>query len=105
MSNNNQQINISGTWNTNRLPITFYQHGNKVLGRFDLNEALFEGTLQDNVLTGFWLHPYQSVYGPCNYGRLRFVFTGDRFEGYATFCDTEIPSDVLWTGFRRRDFP
>ncbi|TCT16148.1 hypothetical protein EDC18_102164 [Natranaerovirga pectinivora] len=99
-----EPINISGIWRTNRLPIKFYQRGNKVLGAFEIRETLMEGTLQGNVLTGTWMHPYEPVYGPCNYGSIRFVFTRDTFEGYVTYCDTNILSDVLWIGRRIEEF-
>lgn len=97
-------INISGEWDSNRLSITFYQRGNKVLGAFEIRDTLFEGTLNGNVLTGTWMHPHEPLYGPCNYGSLRFVFsTPNTFEGYLTYCDTNLPSDIIWKGYRITD--
>lgn len=98
-------IDISGKWGSNYLPLTFYQHGNKVLGKFEFKEGLLEGTLQGNVLAGTWIHPHEPIFGPCNYGTINLVFTADTFEGYVTYCnsDSNIRSGIIWKGYRIKD--
>lgn len=92
-------IDVSGLWITNLLPLTLLQHGNKVLGKYDLYDGILEGTLNGNVLTGTWMQS-KALYDECNYGPFEFEFSKNSFKGSWGYCDTKELTGRLWSGSR-----
>jgi hypothetical protein len=65
-----------------------------------------QGVLNRNVFDGYWIEDasgqrcQQPMNGRYFWGRLRFVFEGDRFSGQWGYCNAEPSSS--WTGTRAR---
>jgi hypothetical protein len=96
---------IAGVWQSSEGDITFGQSGANVLGNYTQDDGVIEGTLYDNVLTGYWIENISNR--RCNtfrngsyyWGRIRFVFNGSAFSGLWSYCNDEPTS--AWTGYRK----
>jgi hypothetical protein len=97
--------NLAGTWDTTFGLATLQQDGAAVRGNYS-TDGRVEGTLQGNVLDGYWSQAWSQQ--PCDseklgtrfWGRLRWTFTDNNsFKGDYGFCEKEPTSS--WNGTRR----
>lgn len=90
-SANTSTRKLFGTFNSDFNKLTVQQSGNKVSGNYEYSNGRIEGTLNGNVLTGWW-------YQDNGKGKFRFVFNSDfsAFKGKWGYNDAE-PSGQ-WNG-------
>lgn len=99
-------IDISGKWRTSEGEMTLSQSGRAVTGRYTNDNGEIVGELIGNVLEGWWIEnsSNQRCATPRNgryyWGRIRFTFSGNRFTGSWSYCDSPVPSQINWTGER-----
>jgi hypothetical protein len=103
---------IAGIWESTEGTITFEQSGSNISATYTQDNGVIEGTIFNDVLTGYWIEDYSLV--RCNtsrngryyWGRIRFEFTSspsrgtlDYFRGAWDYCNSEPRRP--WTGDRR----
>ena len=100
-----QGISAAGQWKTNQGDIQLSQTGNQVTGSYlPAEHGELVGTLSGNTVNGFWIEDASGTKcsapknGRYYWGRLRWVFDGNRFNGQWGYCEAE-PNQV-WTGSR-----
>ena len=97
----NNVLNISGDWNTNEGKVTFNQIGNKVTGTYKFGDGKIEGTINGNILEGYWSEA-PTYECPNDKGKLIFEFdsSGNTFEGKWSYCEDEPLR--IWNGVREQ---
>ncbi|MGF1576959.1 MAG: hypothetical protein ACFCU9_13685 [Cyanophyceae cyanobacterium] len=99
-----QAIGVSGVWDTSEGQMTFQQQGSSVTATYTQDNGRIEGTMTGNVLEGYWSEDGSAqrcdtpINGRYHWGRIRFVFNGDAFEGVWSYCGEEPTRS--WTGTR-----
>ncbi|GEM_PF-1040999 len=94
-----------GVWDTSEGVLTFTQIGSVVRGSYSQDNGKIDGTMNANVLDGYWVENSSnqrcsSAYnGSYYWGRIHFVFSGNTFSGAWGYC-TANP-DHPWTGKKR----
>jgi hypothetical protein len=97
--------NVTGVWDTNDSVITLQEEGGTVRGTYTLDEGRLEGSLQGNVVSGYWGEAASDRacdserLGTKYWGRFRFTFSGDAFTGLWGYCEDE--REGRWDGKRR----
>jgi hypothetical protein len=97
---------IGGVWNTSEGPVTFRQQGGNVTASYPTDRGEMVGWMNGNVFDGFWIEDNSAhrcgepKNGRYYWGRLRFVFEGDRFTGNWGYC--EAAPGTGWSGTRAR---
>jgi len=86
---------LNGVYNTDFNELTITQTGNSVTGTYKYQNGRIEGTLNGNVLTGWW-------YQDNGKGRFEFVFNADfsAFEGRWGYND--VAPTGKWNGTKIR---
>jgi hypothetical protein len=87
--------------------MVFEQSGNNVTGNYATSNGKIFGTLDGNILEGYWTQssagqkcPAQK-YGSYYWGRIRFVFDPNgHFSGNWGYCENS-PSEGGWSGTRK----
>lgn len=99
---------IAGNWKTSYQLATLAQNGDQVTGSYRSDGGEIIGTYRNGVLEGFWIENRsdkrcatpKGAQGRFHWGRLRWVFTGDRFVGDWGHCDGPLDKKGDWTGAR-----
>ncbi|NJL99173.1 MAG: hypothetical protein HC924_10360 [Synechococcaceae cyanobacterium SM2_3_2] len=95
---------IGGGWDTSEGQMTFQQQGSSVTATYTQDNGRIEGTMTGNVLEGFWSEDGSNrrcdtaINGRYHWGRIRFVFDGNSFQGTWSYCNDE--PTLSWTGTR-----
>lgn len=96
-------LSIAGRWtSTEGGEITFRQAANNITGTYPLKNGRIRATLDGNVLTGHWFQDHSGqrcatmLEGTYHWGRMRLVFTENKYEGRWSYCDRE-PTES-WRG-------
>lgn len=98
---------VAGTWSTSECLMTLQQNGASVSGRYTNDNGEIVGTLVGNTLSGHWIEDSSAqrcgrpMNGRYYWGRIQYVFDGDRFSGHWSYCDSPISSSNNWTGQRQ----
>ncbi|HRH81290.1 MAG TPA: hypothetical protein PLW81_09615 [Thiobacillaceae bacterium] len=99
--------NVAGKWKTSEGELTLNQAGNKVTGSYANDGGEIEGEVRGNVLEGVWIENSSGQNcgvarnGRKHWGRIRWVFDGNRFVGGWSYCEGAVgPEDRRWTGER-----
>lgn len=99
-------------WKTNIAELTLNQSGNQVSGAYSSDGGEIVGEMRGNVLEGFWIENSSNTRcatarnGRYHWGRIRWVFDGNRFAGSWSYCDSPVPkSGNAWTGERMGSTP
>ncbi len=99
-------------WDTNWNAMTIWKDGNKVSGEYIHDQGIITGTLNNNILRGWWReYGNTKACGPMNEwsGPIAFKFSDDwsSFTGDWGYCSTDPntlnPDGSGWTGTRRAD--
>ena len=100
-----QGISVAGLWKTNQGDIQLSQTGTQVTGSYNPAEhGELVGNMSGNTLTGLWIEDASGskCSSPRNgrfyWGKIRFVFDGNRFTGQWGYCDAE--PNQSWTESR-----
>ena len=99
-----QAIGVSGVWDTSEGQMTIQQQGSFVTATYTQDNGRIEGTLIGNVWEGFWSEDGSAqrcdtpINGRYHWGRIRFVFDGNAFQGTWSYCNDEPTRS--WTGNR-----
>ena len=108
-------LQVTGTWQTEGVDILFDQQGDQVSGRYTVgNGELIVGPLKVDTLETYWTEDPRTdgsgvrcskpLKGRYHWGRIRFVFEGDRFSANWDYCEGVRPGGTL-TGIRRPPAP
>lgn len=96
---------LEGVWGSTEGDIRFRQQGNRLSGRYATDNGEIVGTVDNNVLRGFWIedHSGRRCATPRNgryfWGRVEFRFSGDSFSGRWGYCDEGLSGS--WSGQRK----
>ena len=99
-----QAVTVDGVWNTSEGQMTFQQQGSSVTATYTQDNGRIEATMTGNVLEGFWSEDGSNrrcdtaINGRYHWGRIRFVFDGNSFQGTWSYCNDE--PTLSWTGTR-----
>ena len=98
---------FSGTWDSNWGEMVFEQTGGNVTGTYATSNGKIFGTIQGNVLEGYWTQSTAGQrcttekQGRYHWGRIRFVLDkSGNFTGSWGYCEN-TPSSGGWSGTRR----
>ena len=86
---------ISGVWKTTEGNMSLNVRDGNVTGTYTTDNGEIMGQIQGNTLTGYWIenHSDRRCSAPKNgryyWGQIRFVFTGDKFEGVWGYCEDQ----------------
>jgi hypothetical protein len=95
---------VAGLWDTDFATVTFRQDGAVIHGTYTLDEGRLEGTLEGDVMSGYWGEANSDRacaaerLGTKYWGRFRFTFSADTFTGQWGHCEDE-PTGA-WNGKR-----
>lgn len=98
--------NIEGLWGSSEGEIRFRQQGNRIAGRYPNDNGEIVGVLKNDTLSGYWIEDNSAQRcstpknGRYHWGRIEFVFSGNRFSGKYAYCDGELKSP--WGGERKQ---
>lgn len=100
-----RDLNVEGLWKTSNGDLRLWQTGNQITGSYPVDNGEVVGQIRGNILTGYWIEDKANQ--KCSYpkngryywGKLMFVFDGNKFRGTWGYCDAN-PSITDWTGSR-----
>jgi hypothetical protein len=99
-----QHARVEGEWQTDFGMMSLDRSSTMVEGRYEHNNGKITGTLERNILRGFWFQDRADMrcertkHGTHYWGRLKFVFTGRGFSGSWGYCENRPNAD--WNGRR-----
>jgi len=99
-------FDLAGTWTTSEGVLSVEVDGSNVRGSYDVDEGRIEGTLDGNVLSGYWGEAGSARkcdterLGTYYWGRIEWTFGDGTFTGKWSYCEDE-PSGS-WTGGKRQ---
>lgn len=100
---NQTQLNVSGLWATEFGDLSLVQEGTRVSGKYPNDNGVITGVLKDNIFEGYWIEDKANkrcpnyLQGRYYWGKVRFVFDGNRFNGDFGYC-REALSGRSWNG-------
>jgi tetratricopeptide (TPR) repeat protein len=95
---------VSGKWRTSEGELTLTQNGRAISGSYPQDRGEIIAEMDGNVLEGYWIEDAANKRcatakkGRFYWGRIKWIFTGDRFSGSWGYCE-EAPVRP-WTGER-----
>lgn len=96
---------LIGKWETSSGKMTLKLSGKRVTGNYGGGKGEILGTLDGNILDGYWVEDSATercstpVNGRYYWGRIKMVFTKDKFTSSWGYCDGAL-SKSDWTGHR-----
>ncbi|MDD2500581.1 MAG: hypothetical protein PHN92_07160 [Geobacter sp.] len=96
---------LEGVWGSTEGDIRFRQQGNRMSGRYTNDNGELVGTVNNDVLRGYWIedHSNKRCSSPKNgryfWGRIEFRFSGNSFSGRWGYCDDVLSGS--WSGQRK----
>lgn len=86
--------------------MTLTQRGNSISGRYASDNGEITGTLKANTLSGYWIEDNSNqrcktaINGRRHWGRIQYIFSGNKFTGYWSYCSNPVSTSNAWTGKR-----